>query len=71
MLGCQVLIKKLLQIKQKTSIENDLKQIKTFDSSYFIGKSYSEEDCTQNNVVFQSSNRYFKIIANTKYISLW
>ena len=64
--------KKIAANKTKNkSIENDLKQIKTFDSSYFIGKSYSEEDCTQNNVVFQSSNRYFKIIANTKYISLW
>ena len=34
------------------SIENELKELKTFDSSYFIGKSYFEEDGTQNYLVF-------------------
>ena len=29
-------------------VENELKKLKTFDSSYFIGKSYFEEDGTQN-----------------------
>ena len=27
-------------------VENDLKKLKTFDSSYFIGKSHYEEDGT-------------------------
>ena len=39
--------------------------------SYFIGKSYFEEDGAQNYLVFQPIRRYFKIIANTKYISSW
>ena len=46
-------------------VENDLKKLKTFDSSYFIGKSHFEEDGTQNYLVFQPINRYFKVIANT------
>ena len=29
-------------------VENELKKLKTFDSSYFIGKSHFEEDVTQN-----------------------
>ena len=41
----------------------NLKNLKTFDSSYFIGKSHFEEDGTQNYLVFQPINRYFKVIA--------
>ena len=48
-----------------------LKKLKSFDSSYLIGKSRFEEDGTQNYLVFQPINRYFKIITNTKYISEW
>ena len=48
-----------------------MKKLKTFDSSYFRGKSHFEEDGTQNYLVFQPINRYFKVIANTKYISSW
>ena len=36
------------------SIENELKQLKTLDLSYFIGKSHFEEDGTQNYLVFQN-----------------
>ena len=53
------------------SIENELKKLTTFDLSYFRGKIHYEEDGTQNYFVFQSRNRCFKIISNTKYISLW
>ena len=52
-------------------VENELKKLKTFDSSYFIGKSHFEEDGTQNYLVFQPINRYFKVIANTDYVSSW
>ena len=41
-------------------VENELKKLKTFDSSYFIGKSHFEEDGTQNYLVFQPMYRYFK-----------
>ena len=39
--------------------------------SYFIDKSHFEEDGTQNYLVFQPINRYFKVIANTDYVSTW
>ena len=55
-------------------VENELKKLKTFDSSYFIGKSHFEEDGTQNYLVFQPMYRYFKIIAgvgNGSHIYYW
>ena len=51
-------------------VENELKKLNTLHSSYFIGKSHFEEDGTQNYLVFQPINRYFKMIANRK-ISSW
>ena len=47
-------------------VENEFKKLKIFDSSYFIGKNYFEEDGAQNYLVFQPISRYFKI--NGKYI---
>ena len=44
----QVLTETLLQIKKSLLVENELKKLKPFDSSYFIGKSHFEEDGTQN-----------------------
>ena len=41
--------------KNKTKhllVENELNKSKTFDSSYFIGKSHFEEGGTQNYLVF-------------------
>ena len=46
-------------------IKNQLNKLKTFDSSYFIGKGHFEEDGTQNYLVFQPINKYFKVITNT------
>ena len=46
-----------------------MSKLKTFDSCYFIGKSHFEEDGTQNYLVFQPLNKYFKVITNTDYIS--
>ena len=34
-------------------LENNIKKLQTFDWSYFRGKSYFEEDCTQNYLVFK------------------
>ena len=39
------------------SIENEFKKLKTFDSSYFRGKSHFEEDGTENYLVFQPIHR--------------
>ena len=48
-----------------------MKKLKAFDSSYFIAKNYFEEDGTQNHLVFQPMNIYFKATAgvgNGSYI---
>ena len=50
-------------------VGNELNKLKTFDSSYFIGKSHFEEDGTQNYLVFQPLNKYFKLNDNTDYMS--
>ena len=47
----------------------NLKKLKTLDLSYFIGKSYFEEDGAQNYLVFQLIRRYLKM--NGNYISSW
>ena len=54
-------------------VENELKKLKTSDSSYFIGKSHFEEDGVQNYLVFQPIIRYFKVnrITNTDHVSSW
>ena len=52
-------------------VENELNKLKTFDSSYFIGKSHFEEDGVQNYLVFQPVNKHFKVISSTNYISSW
>ena len=70
---------KLLSLNRKIAVneskhllvENELKKLKTFDSSYFIGKSNFEEDGMQNYLIFQPIQRYFQVIAYTKYISEW
>ena len=47
-----------------------MNKLKTFDSSYFIGKSHFE-DGTQNYLVFQPIKKYFEMITNTDYVSSW
>ena len=52
---------KLSSFKKKTTenktklllVQNELNKLKTFASSYFIGKDYIEEDGEQNYLVFQ------------------
>ena len=48
------------------NIQSKIKPIK-------VGKSHFEEDGTQNYLVFQPINRYFKVnsIANTVYVLSW
>ena len=55
-------------------VEKELKKLKTFESSYFIGKSHFEEDGTQDYLVFYPIYRYLKRIAgvgNSNYIYYW
>ena len=54
--------KKITQNKTKhLLVANELKNLQTLDSSYFIGKSYFEEDGTPNYLVFQPLNKHFKV----------
>ena len=70
---------KLLSLNRKITetktkhllVENELNKLKTFDSSYFIGKSHFEEDGTQNCLVFQPIIKNFEVITNTDYVSSW
>ena len=52
-------------------VENELKKLKTFDSSYFKGKIHFEKDGTQNYLVFQPIHKYFKKIGSCNYIYFW
>ena len=51
-----------------------MKNLKTFDSNYFIPKSHFEEDDVQNYLVFQAMYRYLKMtnaVGNGSYIYYW
>ena len=50
-------------------VKSELKKLETFDLGYFIGQHHFHEDGTQNHLIFQPINRYFRVIANTKCIS--
>ena len=64
--------RKIAKNKSKHSlVENELKKLKAFDLSYFIGKSHFEEDGAKNYLVFHSLNKYFKVITNTLSILSW
>ena len=55
-------------------IENELKKLKAFDSSYFLGKNYFEgNDGAQNSLVFQVGEKYFKnnFRSNSSKIEIW
>ena len=60
--------------KNKTDhliVKNELNKLKTFDLSYYNGKSYFEEDGKPNYLMFPPLSKYFKLIINTRYISSW
>ena len=65
------LIKKSDYNTKIIKLEKNMKKVQTFDSSYFRGKNYFDEDGTQSYLVFLPISRYFRLIANTKYISSW
>ena len=49
-----------------------MKKLETFDLIYFYGKSHFEGDGSQNYLVFQAVNRYFKTVsANYNNILSW
>ena len=64
--------RKITQNKTKhLLVENDLKKLKTFDLSYFIGKNYFENDGTQNYLLFQPINNYLKFNSKTDLLLEW
>ena len=46
-----------------------MNKLKTFDSSYFNGKSYFEEDGRPNYLIFQPLNKYFKLSGSNSVLS--
>ena len=54
-------------------VQNELNKLKTFDSSYYHGKNYFDEDGALNYLVFQPINKYFKVntINATNYVLSW
>ena len=49
-----------------------MNKLKTFDSSYYNGKSYFEEHGTPNYLIFQPLNKYFKVSnGNLYYVLSW
>ena len=48
-----------------------MKKLKTFDSSYFIGKNHFAEVGTQNYLVFQPMYNYFKRVVVSDDILSW
>ena len=55
-----MLLQKEILTQKLIELENDIKKLETYDSSYFKGKSHFEEDGTRNYLVFQQIYRYFK-----------
>ena len=51
-------------------VENELKKIQKFDSSYFSGRSRFEEDGVQTYLVFQPMCKYFNKTGSTHHGNL-
>ena len=51
-------------------VENELNKLKTFDSSYYNGKNYFEEDGIPNYFIYQPLNKYFKVSNGNLYYAL-
>ena len=54
-------------------VENELNKLRTFDSSYFRGKNYFDENGTQNYYIFQPISKYLKVayVNDINYILSW
>ena len=63
--------RKITQNKTKhLLVKDESNNLKTFDSSYCNGKSYSEEDGKPNYLIFQPLNKYFNVDYNNLYYVL-
>ena len=54
-------------------VENELNKLRTFDSSYFHGKNYFDEDGNQNYYIFKPISKYLKVayVNDIIYVSSW
>ena len=52
-------------------VQKKLNKLKTFDSSYFIGKIYFENDSSQDYIVFPPIDNYLKFNPKTGLLSEW
>ena len=50
-------------------VENELKELKSFDLGYFTGKTHFDDDGAQKYLLFQPSLKYFTL--NTNWITKW
>ena len=66
-----IIIHIIEQLRRPLLVQKELNKLKTFDSSYFIGKSHLEEDGVQNYLIFQPLIRYFKLNSSTGRVSSW
>ena len=53
-------------------LQNEFKKLQASNSIYFCGKSHFEDHGTQNCLVFQTTQRYFKTVSNNNdHILSW
>ena len=54
-------------------VENELNKLRTFNSSYFLGKNYFDEDGNQNYYIFKPISKYLKVayVNDITYVSSW
>ena len=65
--------KKLVALTAEVELkaeQDKIVKLQAFDSSLFLEKSNSEDDGTQNCLLFQSVSRYFDTVANTSKVIL-
>ena len=67
MQNSQILIEKHLLI------DNELKNLNTFDFDYFQGKNYFDEDGSQNYYIIQPISKYLKVayVSDINYTLSW
>ena len=61
-------ISRKIRIKSRT---NKTTKLEAFDSSYYHEKSHTEDDRTQNYLVFHLMQRYFKKVSSSQHILSW
>ena len=57
-----------VELKSK---QDKIKKLQKLGSNYFLRKSHFENENTQNYLVFQQFQRYFKTITNTSAVTIW